>query len=218
MYLSTKLSIHSTFLHTHLYIYLSIHPSIHLSTYLSFLHTHLYIYLSIHPSIHLSTYLSIHPPIYPPTYYPSTHPFTHQSIYLLSSISQPTYHLRIHPSIHPSIRLPTYHVPIHCIYLTIYLSIRGGRYTGFNLTTGFMLCHDMAFAIPWIPLHIHGFHWMDKDFFPPRPLLHHLCFHSPNTDRGLQSFILCQAIYASYNLNGCAAHLYLTYRKSSSLV
>ncbi len=38
-----------------------------------------------------------------------------------------------------------------------------------NVTTGIMLCHDMDFAIPWIPLHIHGFHWMDRQrFFPPR--------------------------------------------------
>ncbi len=35
-----------------------------------------------------------------------------------------------------------------------------------NVTTGIMLCHDMDFAIQWIPLHIHGFHWMDNDFFP----------------------------------------------------
>ncbi len=27
-----------------------------------------------------------------------------------------------------------------------------------------MLCHDMDFAIPWIPLHIHGFHWMEIFF------------------------------------------------------
>ncbi len=45
---------------------------------------------------------------------------------------------------------------------------RGGRYTGMNVTTGTMLCHDMDFAIPWILLHIHGFHWMDRQiFFPP---------------------------------------------------
>ncbi len=31
-----------------------------------------------------------------------------------------------------------------------------------NVTTGIMLCHDMDFAIPWIPLHIHEFHWMDR--------------------------------------------------------
>ncbi len=32
---------------------------------------------------------------------------------------------------------------------------RGGRYTGINVTTGIVLCHDMDFAILWIPLHIH---------------------------------------------------------------
>ncbi len=42
------------------------------------------------------------------------------------------------------------------------VSSRGGRYTSINVTTGIMLCHDMDFAIPWIPLHIHGFHWMDR--------------------------------------------------------
>ncbi len=46
--------------------------------------------------------------------------------------------------------------------------VRGGRYTGMNVTTGIMLCHDMDFAIPWIPLHIHGFHWMDRQRFFPR--------------------------------------------------
>ncbi len=34
-----------------------------------------------------------------------------------------------------------------------------------NVTTGIVLCHDMDFAIPWIPLHIHGFHWMDRQSF-----------------------------------------------------
>ncbi len=45
---------------------------------------------------------------------------------------------------------------------------RGGRYTGMNVTTSIMLCHDMDFAIPWIPLHIHGFHCMDRQRFFPR--------------------------------------------------
>ncbi len=41
-----------------------------------------------------------------------------------------------------------------------------------NVTYGIMLCHDMDFAIPWIQLHIHGFHWMDR-LFSPRSLLRH---------------------------------------------
>ncbi len=43
---------------------------------------------------------------------------------------------------------------------------RGGCYTGMNVTTGIMLCHDMHFAIP---LHIHGFHWMDRQRYPHPP-------------------------------------------------
>ncbi len=43
-----------------------------------------------------------------------------------------------------------------------------------NVTTSIMLCHDMDFAIPWIPLHIHGFHWMDRQrLFSPWSLLRH---------------------------------------------
>ncbi len=43
-----------------------------------------------------------------------------------------------------------------------------------NVTTGIMLCHDMDFAIPWIPLHIHGFHWMDRQKkFPAVIILRH---------------------------------------------
>ncbi len=45
----------------------------------------------------------------------------------------------------------------------------GGCYTGINVTTSIMLCHDMDFAIP---LHIHGFRWMDRRRFFPS-LLHH---------------------------------------------
>ncbi len=45
---------------------------------------------------------------------------------------------------------------------------RGGHYTGINVTTSIMLCHDMDFAIPWVPLHIHGFHWMDRQQVRPK--------------------------------------------------
>ncbi len=58
------------------------------------------------------------------------------------------------------------------ICLSLCPHIRGGRYNGINVTTGIMLCHDVDFAIPWIQLHIHGFHWMaSQRFFPPRSLL-----------------------------------------------
>ncbi len=40
---------------------------------------------------------------------------------------------------------------------------RSGHYTIMNMTTGIMLCHNMDFAIPWIPLHINGLHWMDRE-------------------------------------------------------
>jgi len=103
MYLSTNLSIHSTFLHTHLYIYLSIHPLIYLP-----------IHRPTHPSIHLPTiHLPIHLPINPFTYY---HP----------SPNLPT-HLRIHPSIHPSIHpftdLPCTYPPYLPNHPSIHLSI-----------------------------------------------------------------------------------------------
>jgi hypothetical protein len=72
-----------------LFIYPSIHPSIHQCI-------HLFIYPSIHPSIqpsiHASIYLFIHPSIHP-TIYPCIHLFIYPSIYL-----------SIYPFFHPSKR------------------------------------------------------------------------------------------------------------------
>ena len=73
-----------------LYIYLSIHPSIHLSIHPS----------SIHPSIHPS---SIYPSVYPSIHHLSTHPSIHSSV-----VFPP-----IHPSIHSSVVFPPIHPSIH---------------------------------------------------------------------------------------------------------
>ena len=84
-------------------MYLSIHPSM----YLSSIHQsiHLSMYLFVHPSIYPSIHVSIHPSInlsIHPSIYPSIHPCIYPSIY--QSI-HPSIYLSIHLSIHPFFRL-----------------------------------------------------------------------------------------------------------------